>query len=177
MDAKPNIVPVQYPECQGGETRRCRTRSPVIGAAFAVYRTALGDTKIAARLREQRYLLSAAWRAVRGLKPSILPGSSGLSVAGLQAFILRECKTRPSERKLPPMPTGEEINQAIRECLDECYASSNPLLCLADFIQKLRQRPGWTAIDTGHVQQKALRILTILLEPPQVTPEPPQAQA
>ena len=75
------------------------------------------------------------------------------------------------------MPTSDEINQAIRDCLDECYKTANPLACLADFIQKLNVRPGWTSVDTGLVQQKALRILTILLEPPQSVAEAPAERA
>ena len=74
------------------------------------------------------------------------------------------------------MPTTEEVNQAIRDCLDECYQATHPLTCLAEFIEKLSQRPGWTSVDTGRVQQKALRILTILLEPPERVLEPPAEQ-
>ena len=72
------------------------------------------------------------------------------------------------------MPTDEQINQAIRDCLDECYRSDSPLTCLAGFIQKLSTRTGWTSVDVGRVQQKALRMLTILLEPPDIVPEVPR---
>jgi hypothetical protein len=75
------------------------------------------------------------------------------------------------------MPTSDEINQAIRECLDECYKAAHPIACLGEYLTKLRQRTGWTEVDVSRVQQKVLRVLTILLEPPDPVLEPPQEHA
>lgn len=68
------------------------------------------------------------------------------------------------------MPSAEEINLAIRECLEQCYVSKHPLACLADHLRNLRQRPNWNDAAISQVEQKALRMLTILLEPPAETP-------
>ena len=72
------------------------------------------------------------------------------------------------------MPTTEEINRALQDALAMCYASSNPLETLAEEIGKLGANRGWSRADLQQITQKALRMLSIMMEPRVQEPESDQ---
>ena len=72
------------------------------------------------------------------------------------------------------MPTTEEINKALQDALAMCYASSNPLDTLAEEIGKLGANHGWSRADLQQITQKALRMLSIMMEPRVQEPESDQ---
>jgi hypothetical protein len=55
---------------------------------------------------------------------------------------------------------NEEMNQAVRDCLDSCYASETPFAALATFGEQLSNRAGWTADDVAEVTLRAVRLLS-----------------
>ena len=59
------------------------------------------------------------------------------------------------------------INRAIRDCLDQCYASENPLSTVADFIGRLRNDPQWDDIDVDQVEGTVRHILKAVVAVPQ----------
>ena len=64
------------------------------------------------------------------------------------------------------MPT-HFINRAIRDCLDQCYASENPLSTVADFIGRLRNDPQWNDSDVDQVEETVRHILKAVVATPQ----------
>jgi hypothetical protein len=56
----------------------------------------------------------------------------------------------------------EKINTAVRECLSCCYFASQPLLALADYVDALRFRKGWTDADVQEVRSAAIHILSAI---------------
>ena len=59
--------------------------------------------------------------------------------------------------------TPHQVNQAVQECLAECYRSANPLAALAGFIAQLRSQPEWTDSEVEGVETAVLRILKALV--------------
>jgi hypothetical protein len=59
--------------------------------------------------------------------------------------------------------TPDQINQAVQECLAECYRSANPLTSLAGFIDQLRSQSEWTASEIEGVETTVRRILKALV--------------
>lgn len=59
----------------------------------------------------------------------------------------------------------ERINAAVRECLDRCYASSDPFECWSEYIETLRADRTWNRHAVEQVQQATRRILKALLLP------------
>jgi hypothetical protein len=53
-----------------------------------------------------------------------------------------------------------KMNQALRDCLDSCYASEAPLVALANFGKELSSNPNWTDNDIGEVTLRAFRLLS-----------------
>ena len=58
-----------------------------------------------------------------------------------------------------------EINNAIRDCLEQCYGHASPAGRITEYVAKLIDDHGWTQAQAAVVQTKALRMLAILLEP------------
>ena len=63
---------------------------------------------------------------------------------------------------MPPMQN--EINSAIRDCLEQRYGHASPA-GRTEYVAKLIDDHGWTQAQAAVVQTKALRLLAILLEP------------
>ena len=57
----------------------------------------------------------------------------------------------------------ERINAAVRECLDNCYASQNPLACWSEFMKNLWADDTWSKGDVEQVHLATRRILQALL--------------
>ena len=55
---------------------------------------------------------------------------------------------------------NEKMNQAVRDCLDSCYASETPFAALATFGEQLSNRTDWTADDVAEVTLRAVRLLS-----------------
>jgi hypothetical protein len=55
---------------------------------------------------------------------------------------------------------NEKMNQAVRDCLDSCYASETPFAALATFGEQLSKRRDWTADDVAEVTLRAVRVLS-----------------
>lgn len=51
------------------------------------------------------------------------------------------------------------LNNAIHDCLNACYSSSNPLDAIARFIEQLRCNPEWDSAEIDRVEQAARRML------------------
>jgi hypothetical protein len=64
------------------------------------------------------------------------------------------------------MTDNETINQTIRDVLAKCSGAKRPLDCLAEEIGKLVLERKWTENDAKLVSQTVLRMLTVLLQPP-----------
>lgn len=59
----------------------------------------------------------------------------------------------------------DQINNAIRECLDRCYGHANPMDCLAEYAANLIREHEWSQVHANIVAAKAMRMLKIMLEP------------
>jgi hypothetical protein len=55
------------------------------------------------------------------------------------------------------------INLAIRECLAQCYGSKNPLVRLAQYLQRLHGDAQWTDREIGYVEIAVLRLLKLVV--------------
>ena len=62
-------------------------------------------------------------------------------------------------------PMQNEINNAIRDCLEQCYGHPSPADRIAEYVAKLIDEHGWTQAQAEVVRTKASRMLAILLEP------------
>jgi hypothetical protein len=51
------------------------------------------------------------------------------------------------------------ITDAIREALDQCYASSAPLVTLGAFIDRLSADPDWSPAEVQEVRATVIQIL------------------
>jgi hypothetical protein len=57
----------------------------------------------------------------------------------------------------------ERVNAAIRQLLDDCCVAENPLACLAEHLERLRNSAEWTGSEVDEVETTTLRILKALL--------------
>ena len=53
----------------------------------------------------------------------------------------------------------QKINAAIHDCLELCYGSPTPVLCLTEFLKRLSMSREWTAIEVVEVRSRVVRIL------------------
>ena len=65
------------------------------------------------------------------------------------------------------MPSTEENNRVLQDILSKCYTSAHPLNTLAEEIGKLSVNGGWSAAQTQQLTQRALRMLSIMMELPE----------
>lgn len=59
--------------------------------------------------------------------------------------------------------TVNRMNNAIRACLDECYAADNPLATMAEFVRRLRQNPQWRESEIDEVEVTVRRMLRVMV--------------
>lgn len=53
----------------------------------------------------------------------------------------------------------DKINCAIRACIRQCFGSNAILASVADFLDDLRQQPGWTEAEILVVETGVRRML------------------
>ena len=58
-----------------------------------------------------------------------------------------------------------KINAAVRECLDQCYTSPQPLGALASYLVNLSGKPGWDQDEIDAVETGVMRMLAALSSP------------
>ena len=58
------------------------------------------------------------------------------------------------------------INQAVRQCLAECYEANRPLMKVAAFVRRLECDPTWTTIEVRAVELSVLRMLALISAEP-----------
>jgi len=58
-----------------------------------------------------------------------------------------------------------KINAAVRECLEQCYASPQPLGALASYLVNLSGKPNWEQDDIDAVETGVMRMLAALSSP------------
>jgi hypothetical protein len=56
------------------------------------------------------------------------------------------------------------INATVLHCLEACYQSLQPHLCLRDYAAALREDPGWGEDDVRQFERAANRLLSELLD-------------
>jgi hypothetical protein len=64
------------------------------------------------------------------------------------------------------MADPNRINAAIRECLDQCYASQTPLPCLAEYVAMLRGDPAWSDAEVAQVENAVWQMLRGIVSEP-----------
>jgi hypothetical protein len=58
-----------------------------------------------------------------------------------------------------------KINAAVRECLEQCYASPQPLGALASYLVNLSGKPNWGPEEIDAVESGVMRMLAALSSP------------
>jgi hypothetical protein len=58
-----------------------------------------------------------------------------------------------------------KVNAAVRDCLDQCYPSSQPLATLAAYLIKLASNPEWKQEEIDAVEAGVVRMLALLSSP------------
>ena len=58
-----------------------------------------------------------------------------------------------------------KVNAAVRECLDQCYPSAQPLATLAAYLIKLANKPDWKQEEIDAVEAGVVRMLALLSSP------------
>ena len=58
-----------------------------------------------------------------------------------------------------------KINAAIRDCLEHCYPSPQPLATLASYLIKLANKPDWKQEEIDKVEAGVVRMLAVLSSP------------
>jgi hypothetical protein len=58
-----------------------------------------------------------------------------------------------------------KVNAAVRECLDQCYPSPQPLATLAQYLIKLSGKDDWTPEEIDAVEAGVVRMLAVLSSP------------
>lgn len=58
-----------------------------------------------------------------------------------------------------------KVNAAVRDCLDQCYPSSQPLATLAQYLIKLSSKPDWKQEEIDAVEAGVVRMLALLSSP------------
>ena len=66
--------------------------------------------------------------------------------------------------------TIKRVNQALHECLDECYSSASPLAALASYLGRLRRNPLWEKSEIEEFEALARHMLKALVTPVERTP-------
>lgn len=66
--------------------------------------------------------------------------------------------------------TIKRVNQALHECLDECYSSASPLAALASYLGRLRRNPLWEKREIEEFEALARHMLKALVTPAERTP-------
>jgi hypothetical protein len=56
-----------------------------------------------------------------------------------------------------------KINDAVQDCLSQCYSGSNPLAVLASYTHRLRAESDWTATEIDQVETTVRRLLTAMM--------------
>jgi hypothetical protein len=56
-----------------------------------------------------------------------------------------------------------KINDAVQECLTECYSSPNPLATLVSFANRLKKDNLWQQSEVDQVETTVRRILTAMM--------------
>jgi hypothetical protein len=57
------------------------------------------------------------------------------------------------------------INAAIGDCLNRCYLSPTPVLCLTEYLKTLMASGDWTADEVAAVRSAAVHILRNVAAP------------
>jgi hypothetical protein len=60
--------------------------------------------------------------------------------------------------------SASRINEAVQECLNECYSSPNPLVTLVSFANRLKKDDDWQPSEIEQVQTTVRRILTAMMD-------------
>lgn len=60
----------------------------------------------------------------------------------------------------------KRINQAVRQCLAECYEANRPLMKVAAFVRRLESDPTWTTSEVRAVELSVLRMLALISAEP-----------
>jgi hypothetical protein len=58
-----------------------------------------------------------------------------------------------------------KVNAAVRDCLDQCYPSPQPLATLAAYLIKLSSKPDWKQDEIDAVEAGVVRMLAVLSSP------------
>jgi hypothetical protein len=58
-----------------------------------------------------------------------------------------------------------KVNAAVRDCLEQCYPSSQPLATLAAYLIKLANKPDWKQEEIDAVEAGVVRMLALLSSP------------
>ena len=58
-----------------------------------------------------------------------------------------------------------KVNAAVRDCLDQCYPSTQPLATLAAYLIKLSSKPDWKQDEIDAVEAGVVRMLALLSSP------------
>ena len=61
--------------------------------------------------------------------------------------------------------TLSKVNAAVRDCLDQCYPSTQPLATLAAYLIKLSNNPDWKQEEIDAVEAGVVRMLALLSSP------------
>ena len=56
----------------------------------------------------------------------------------------------------------DQLNEAVHECLEQCYRSSDRLECLRLFVARLRV-DGWSAEEVSHIQTVVRHLLSAVV--------------
>jgi hypothetical protein len=78
---------------------------------------------------------------------------------GLVVFSRLICEGKPMSVNL------EKVNAAVRDCLDQCYPSRQPLATLAAYLIKLSTNPDWRQDEIDAVEAGVVRMLALLSSP------------
>lgn len=63
-------------------------------------------------------------------------------------------------------PAHAKINQAVKNCLKQCYSAVNPLAALASCVSELKTRPDWTLAEIAQFEATVRRMLGALFDDP-----------
>jgi hypothetical protein len=66
--------------------------------------------------------------------------------------------------------TVNRFNGAVRECLEDCYQSANPLACLATYLERLRADK-WNEAEIEEVETVVRRLLLAVVQPEAIQPK------
>jgi hypothetical protein len=58
-----------------------------------------------------------------------------------------------------------KVNAAVRDCLEQCYPSPQPLATLAAFLIKLSGKSDWKQEEIDAVEAGVVRMLALLSSP------------